>query len=80
MEAAAAWFDVESAREANAKIYPNEYWPKVKAKGIKVIEASAADLVSLDKASAKVRAAWVKDVGEDIGKKAIALALGQAKS
>ncbi|MBE0620904.1 MAG: TRAP transporter substrate-binding protein DctP [Burkholderiales bacterium] len=80
MEAAAAWFDAESAKEANAKIYPNEFWPKVKAAGVKIVEPSKADIARLDTAGEAVRAAWISQVGADVGKKAIALALGQAKS
>ena len=78
MQAAAKWFDAESAREANAKIYPNEFWPKVKAAGVQVVDASPADLAKLDKAGALVRAHWVGEVGEAVGNKAIALALGKA--
>ncbi len=80
MQAAAAWFDVESAKEANDKIYPNEYWPKMKQVGLKVIAPSQADLIALDKAGAKVRATWVGEIGEAVGKKAIDLALGKATS
>ena len=78
MEAAAAWFDAESAKEANAKIYPNEYWPKVKAAGVKVVEPTAADIARLDAAGETVRETWVKQVGADVGRKAMALALGKA--
>jgi TRAP-type C4-dicarboxylate transport system substrate-binding protein len=77
MQAAAAWFDVEASKQANAKIYPNEYWPKIKAAGIEVIEPSAADIARLAKAGEAVRDAWIKEVGADVGNKAIALALGK---
>jgi len=78
MQAAAKWFDAESAKEANRKIYPNELWPKVKAAGVQEFKPAPADLARLDKAGADVRAAWVKEVGPDVGNRAIALALGKA--
>ncbi len=77
MEAAAAWFDVESAKQANDNIYPKEFWPKVKAAGVRIIEPTAADIAKLDAAGAVVRGTWASQVGADVGKKAIALALGQ---
>jgi TRAP-type C4-dicarboxylate transport system substrate-binding protein len=80
MQGAAQWFDAESAKEANTKIYPNEFWPKVKAAGVQIIEPSAADLALLDKGGEAVRAAWIKEVGSEIGNKAIALALGKVTS
>ncbi|MEZ5659194.1 MAG: TRAP transporter substrate-binding protein DctP [Burkholderiaceae bacterium] len=80
MQAAANWFDAESAKKANADIYPNEFWPKVKAAGVQVFEPSAADLAKLEDAGAAVRAAWIKEVGAEVGNQAIALALGKASS
>jgi TRAP-type C4-dicarboxylate transport system substrate-binding protein len=80
MQAAAKWFDAESAKVANSKIYPDEFWPKMKAAGVQIIEPSASDIARLNKEGESVRAAWIKDVGADIGPKAIALALGQATS
>ena len=80
MQAAAKWFDAESAKEANTKIYPNEFWPKMKTAGIQIIDPSAADLVRLNKGGEAIRAAWIKDVGSDIGNRAIALALGKVTS
>lgn len=77
MEAAADWFDAESAKIANADIYPNEYWPMIEKAGIEIIEPSAADLAKLEEAAADAVAEWKKQVGEEIANKAIDLALGR---
>lgn len=74
---AANWFDENGAAEANNNIYPNEFWPMMADAGIEVIEPSAEDIAQLDAAAADVRAAWIAEVGEEVGNRAIALALGQ---
>lgn len=74
---AADWFDAENAKTSNQEIYPNEYWPKVKAAGIEIIEPSEADLAQLEKASEDVISEWKSQVGEEVGTKAIDLALGR---
>lgn len=63
---------------ANQNIYPNEYWPKVLAEGVEVIEPSAADTEAFNSAIQGVWDHWVEEVGEDVGRRAIALALGEA--
>jgi TRAP-type C4-dicarboxylate transport system substrate-binding protein len=79
MQFAADWFDAESAKTVNTKIYPNDFWPKIKAAGIEVIEPSQDDITALDKAADQVVAKWKGTVGEDIGQRAIDLALGKSK-
>jgi TRAP-type C4-dicarboxylate transport system substrate-binding protein len=71
------WFDENSARVANQDYFEAKYWPAFKAGGMEVIEPDEAALKRFAEVSADVRAAWTKEVGEDIGKKAIALALGK---
>jgi TRAP-type C4-dicarboxylate transport system substrate-binding protein len=77
-EEAAAWFDENGAAESNNNIYPNEYWPMIEAENIEVIDPSEEDLAALDEAAASVRAAWIEEVGTEVGERAIALALGNA--
>ncbi len=77
-EKAAAWFDENGAAYSNNTIYPKEYWPMIKAEKIELIEPSAKDLATLNGAAAAVRAAWIEEVGGEVGKRAIALALGEA--
>lgn len=74
---AADWLDAEGAKMANDKIYPDEYWPIVKKTGIEIVEPSADDLAKLAEASAEVVAAWKASVGEEVGQRAIDLALGK---
>ena len=80
MEAAADWFDAESAKMANQDIYPNEFWPKIVEAGIEIIEPSQEDLATLAEAAEGVTAQWKGEVGEDVGQRAIDLALGKATS
>ncbi|MES0884896.1 TRAP transporter substrate-binding protein [Roseibium sp. SCP14] len=75
-EDASAWFDENGAAEANNKIYPDEFWPAIKAAGIEVIEPTAEDLLALEEASVSVRDEWIAQVGPEVGERAIALALG----
>ncbi|CUH61589.1 TRAP transporter substrate-binding protein [Thalassobacter stenotrophicus] len=73
---AADWLDENGAAEANNSIYPDEFWPIISDAGIEIIEPSEEDLAALDEASAGVREAWIKEVGADVGERAIALAMG----
>ncbi|RBO52416.1 C4-dicarboxylate ABC transporter substrate-binding protein [Rhodovulum sp. BSW8] len=77
-ETAADWFDANGAKEANEVIYRDDYWPAIEAAGIEVIDPTGEDLAALDAAAEEVRAAWIADVGEETGHRAIALATGQA--
>ncbi|MBB4303759.1 TRAP-type C4-dicarboxylate transport system substrate-binding protein [Rhodobium orientis] len=76
---AADWFDENGAAYSNNTIYPDEYWPMVEAENVEIIEPSKEDLQTLTDAAADVRAKWVSEVGEDVGARAIALALGKAE-
>ncbi|MEE2762930.1 MAG: TRAP transporter substrate-binding protein DctP [Pseudomonadota bacterium] len=77
-EQAADWYSDNFAPYANGDVYPNEYWPKVKQEGVEVIEASAADLDAFNDAIQSVWNHWKEQVGEDVGQRAIDLALGKA--
>lgn len=78
LQNAAAWFDAESAMEANEKIYPDEYWPMIEEAGIEIVEPSEEDLAKLEQAAEEVIAAWKEEVGEEVGSRAIQLATGAA--
>lgn len=77
IQTAAEWLDQNGAALANNDLYPSEFWPKIAEAGIEVIEPTAEDIAKLDEAAKAVDEAWVAEVGEDIGRRAIALALGQ---
>lgn len=73
----AEWFDENSAKAANAEYYGQKYWPAFKEEGIEVIEPGEDALKRLSEAGEDVREAWVQQVGEETGRRAIALALGE---
>ena len=77
---AAAWFDAESAKEANDVIYPNEFWPMMEEAGIAVVTPDQAALDRVGEAAQDVIEAWKASVGEEVGQRAIDLALGQGAS
>ena len=76
MEAAADWLDENGAAQANYGIYKNDLWPLVDAAGVEKTQPNAADLEALSNESQAVIADWKKDVGEDIGTRAVNLAMG----
>lgn len=76
LQAGAKWYDEHFTEHCNTVAYP-KYWEKVQAAGVEPIEASQEDIASYAEASAEVRSAWVKQIGE-AGERAIALARGEA--
>lgn len=77
-EEAAQWFEGNGASYSNNTIYPDEYWPMVAEAGVKVIEPTPEDIAQLEQAAVAVDEAWIEEVGEEVGRRALALALGQA--
>lgn len=71
------WFDENSARVANQDYFKDKYWPEFQKGGLEVIDPTAEELAEFDGINADVRDVWLKDVGEEIGTKAIALAMGE---
>ncbi|MCQ0986967.1 TRAP transporter substrate-binding protein [Jiella marina] len=71
------WFDENSARTANQDYYEEQYWPAFKEGGLEVIEPDQAMLDRFAEVSSNVRDAWASEVGEEVGRKAIALAMGE---
>jgi len=78
LENAAGWYDENFIEHCNNDIYPNEYWPQVEAEGVEIIEPSEADLETFNNGAEAVWNHWKGEVGEDVGNRAIALALGEA--
>ena len=78
-EEAADWFDAESAKQANDVIYPDEFWPMVKEAGIEVVVPDEAALQRVDEAAQDVIDEWKASVGEEVGQRAIDLALGRTE-
>jgi TRAP-type C4-dicarboxylate transport system substrate-binding protein len=72
------WFDENYAKTVNQKFYPEVFWPKIKQAGIQIFEPTPQELEDFRTKSQPVWEWWKKQVGEDVGKKAIDLALGRA--
>lgn len=75
---AADWYDKNFIGHCNDDIYPNEYWPQVREENVEVIAPSEADLAAFNETTHKVWDHWKGEVGEELGERAIALALGEA--
>jgi TRAP-type C4-dicarboxylate transport system substrate-binding protein len=75
---AGKWYDANSASYVNDEVYPNEYWPIVEQAGIEIIEPSAEDVQRFADASQEIWDWWKGQVGEEVGQRAIDLALGKA--
>lgn len=71
------WFDENSARAANQDYFAAKYWPAFKEGGLEVIEPTPEELAEFDTINADVREVWLKEVGDETGNRAIALALGE---
>ncbi|MEF2549762.1 TRAP transporter substrate-binding protein DctP [Aurantimonas sp. A2-1-M11] len=71
------WFDENSARVANVDYFENKYWPAFRELGIEEINPDEAALERFNEISTNVRESWVQEVGEEVGRRAIALAHGE---
>jgi TRAP-type C4-dicarboxylate transport system substrate-binding protein len=71
------WFDENSARVANVDYFEQKYWPAFRELGIEEVEPDEAAVKRFDEISASVRDSWVQEVGEEVGRRAIALAHGE---
>jgi TRAP-type C4-dicarboxylate transport system substrate-binding protein len=74
---AAKWYEKNSAPFVNKKFYPEKYWPRLEKGGMKVFKPTEKELKDFEEKSQPVWAWWKKQVGEEIGQKAINLALGR---
>lgn len=75
---AAQWYDRNAVSMANTTIYPREEWPTVKSAGIEVAQPSDEDLKTFAQNAQPILAWWKDQVGEEIGARAIGLAMGKA--
>lgn len=78
LQGAAQWYNDNFISHANADLYPNKFWPKVQEAGVEVVEPTAEDLAGFNDATQAVWEHWKGEVGEDVGTRAIELALGNA--
>ncbi|SHF81254.1 TRAP-type C4-dicarboxylate transport system, substrate-binding protein [Modicisalibacter ilicicola DSM 19980] len=78
MQEAAQWYDDNFVSHCNDKVYPEQYWPRVKEEGVEVIAPSEEDIATFNEATHGVWENWKKEVGREVGERAIALALGEA--
>jgi len=60
--------------EHGEEVFEREVWPKIKAKGVEIIEPTAEVINQFREICKPTWESWVKKVGEDIGRKFIELA------
>jgi TRAP-type C4-dicarboxylate transport system substrate-binding protein len=75
---AGKWYDTNGAPAVNKNVYPQSIWPMVTKAGVKAVTPTAEELKLFEERSQPVWAWWKKQVGEEIGQKAINLATGKA--
>jgi TRAP-type transport system periplasmic protein len=75
---AAKWYDDNYAREINGRFYEDEYWPQLKEAGLEISIPTDEEYKDFEEKSKPIWEWWKKEVGEDVGQKAIDLALGKA--
>ncbi len=73
----AKWWDKNYATVINSKFYPEKYWPRIEKAGIKIFRPTEKEAKDFEEKSQPVWAWWKKQVGEEVGQKAINLALGK---
>ena len=78
LQEAAQWYDENATRVAKQEIYPEKFWPQVEKEGVEVIEPDAQTVQQFQENSSEVTEAWLKEVGEEVGRRAIDLALGKS--
>ena len=74
---AGKWFDKNYAMTLNKKFYPENYWPRVEKAGVKIFKPTENELKDFEVKSQPVWAWWKKQIGEEVGQKAINLAMGR---
>jgi TRAP-type C4-dicarboxylate transport system substrate-binding protein len=74
---AGKWFEQNYATVINKKFYPELFVPQLEKAGVKTVKPTEAELKDFEEKSQPVWAWWKKQVGEEIGQKAINLALGK---
>ncbi len=75
---AARWYDENQSKIGYKKIPQDEAWPVVRKAGIELVEPAAGDGETFARKSQSIWASWRSKVGEDLGRRAIELATGNA--
>ncbi|MCU0592004.1 MAG: TRAP transporter substrate-binding protein DctP [Desulfobacterales bacterium] len=70
-------FDRTYAAGINQTFYPKEFWPHIEKVGIKIFQPTKEELKDFEEKSGPVWAWWKKEIGEEVGQKAINLAMGR---
>ncbi len=74
---AGKWFEQNYAPMINKRFYPEQFVPQLEKAGVKTVKPTDKELKDFEEKSQPVWTWWKKQVGEEIGQKAIRLALGQ---
>jgi len=74
---AARWYDENDAKTVNREFYAKQYWPKLRAGGMEIFEPTDAERKKFEENARPIWKWWQAQVGEDVGAKAINLALGK---
>jgi TRAP-type C4-dicarboxylate transport system substrate-binding protein len=74
---AGKWFEQNYAPMINKKFYPEQFVPQLEKAGVKTVKPTDKELKDFEEKSQPVWTWWKKQVGEEIGQKAILQALGQ---
>jgi TRAP-type C4-dicarboxylate transport system substrate-binding protein len=74
---AGKWFDKNYAMYLNKKFYPEKYWPRIEQAGVKIFKPTENEFKDFEVKSQPVWAWWKKQVGEEVGQRAINFALGR---
>lgn len=75
---AGKWCDENYAKTVNGKYYVEEYWPLLKKEGVESAEPTAEELKVFAEKSQPIWKWWKEQVGEEVGQKALDLAMGKA--
>ena len=74
---ACKWYDKNAGPVVNKETYPQKSWPRIEKAGIKIFTPTEKELKDFEEKSQPVWSWWKKQVGEEMGQKAINLALGK---
>jgi TRAP-type C4-dicarboxylate transport system substrate-binding protein len=74
---AGKWFEQNYATMINRKFYPEIFVPQLEKAGVKTVKPTDQEFKDFEQKSQPVWTWWKKQVGEEIGQKAINLALGK---
>ena len=78
LQEAAQWYDENAVKEARERIYPEVFWPAVEEEGVEIVEPDEATIQQFQDNTDEVTQAWFEEVGEDVGQRAVDLALGKS--